>query len=164
MDFADLYTRYAQDVFRFAYYLSGNQALAEDIAAETFARALTATTGVQAGSMKAYLLAIARNLFLDQVRADRRSTPLEEAHLNLAASDATPETTATGRLDVEALRGALLTLPEHERAALLMATVDGLPHDEIAAVLGCTRAAVKVRIHRARLHLRQHLGHERTRA
>ena len=72
MDFADLYTRYAQDVFRFAYYLSGNQALAEDIAAETFARALTATTGVQAGSMKAYLLAIARNLFLDQVRADRR--------------------------------------------------------------------------------------------
>jgi DNA-directed RNA polymerase specialized sigma24 family protein len=45
-----------------------------------------------------------------------------------------------------------------------MATVDGLPHDEIAAVLGCTRAAVKVRIHRARLHLRQQLGHERTRS
>ena len=35
MDFADLYTRYAQDVFRFAYFLSGNRELAEDIAAET---------------------------------------------------------------------------------------------------------------------------------
>ena len=41
MDFAELYSRYAQDVFRFAYYLSGTRELAEDIAAETFARALT---------------------------------------------------------------------------------------------------------------------------
>ena len=53
-------------------------------------------------------------------------------------------------------------MPEHERAALLMATVDGLSHDEIGAALGCTRAAVKVRIHRARLRLRHLTGHERT--
>jgi hypothetical protein len=36
MDFAELYTRYADSVFRFAYYLCGNRALAEDIAAEAF--------------------------------------------------------------------------------------------------------------------------------
>ena len=38
MDFADLYACYAQDVFRFALFLSGRRELAEDIAAETFAR------------------------------------------------------------------------------------------------------------------------------
>jgi RNA polymerase sigma-70 factor (ECF subfamily) len=163
MDFADLYTRYAPDVFRFAFYLSGNRALAQDIAAETFARAFTMKGDVQPGSMKAYLLAIARNLFLDTTRAGRRTTPLAVAHLDLAAGGATPETAAAGRLDLDALREALPQVPEHERAALLMATVDGLSHDEIAAALGCSRAAVKVRIHRARLRLRLLTGHERTR-
>jgi RNA polymerase sigma-70 factor (ECF subfamily) len=162
MDFADLYARYAQDVFRFAYYLSGNRALAEDIAADTFARALTAGGRVAQGSVKAYLLAIARHLFVDGIRAGKRTTPLEAAHLDLADPRGGPDATAAGRLDLDALRDALQQVPEHERAALLLATVDGLSHDEIALALGCTRAAVKVRIHRARLRLRQLTGHERT--
>jgi len=73
-----------------------------------------------------------------------------------------PTATAAGRLDLDALRDALQQVPEHERAALLMATVDGLSHDEIGAALGCSRAAVKVRVHRARLRLRHLTGHERT--
>jgi DNA-directed RNA polymerase specialized sigma24 family protein len=44
MDFAELYTRYAQGGFRFAYSLCRNRALAEDIADEAFARALTSPT------------------------------------------------------------------------------------------------------------------------
>jgi len=163
MDFGELYARYAADVFRFAFYLSGNRTLAEDIAAETFVRALTSRTIVQAGSVKAYLLAIARNLFLDATRTERRTAPLEIAHLDLPAISPTPESAAATRLDLDAVREALLQIPEHERAALLLATVDGLPHDEIAAALGCTRAAVKVRVHRARLRLRALTGPERTR-
>jgi RNA polymerase sigma-70 factor (ECF subfamily) len=162
MDFADLYARYAQDVFRFAYYLSGNRALAEDIAADTFVRALTAKVPAGTGSLKAYLLTIARHLFLDTVRADRRSTPLDGEHLDLADPAAGPEATTAGRLGLETLRDALQDVPEHERAALLMATVDGLSHDDIAAALGCSRAAVKVRVHRARLRLRHLRGLGRT--
>jgi DNA-directed RNA polymerase specialized sigma24 family protein len=37
-EFQDIYQRYAQDVYRFALYLSGDQALAEDITSETFVR------------------------------------------------------------------------------------------------------------------------------
>ena len=59
MDFADLYARYAQDVFRFAYFLSGNRELAEDIAAETFSRALVAGDSIRPGTVKGYLLAVA---------------------------------------------------------------------------------------------------------
>jgi RNA polymerase sigma-70 factor (ECF subfamily) len=164
MDFADIYSRYAQDVFRFAFYLSGNRTLAEDIAAETFARAFTARADVKPGSLKAYLFAIARNLFLDAVRVDGRTTPLADEHLSVAAAASSPEAVAAGRLDLDGLRHALLEVPEHERAALIMATVGDVPHDEIAAALGTTRAAVKVRIHRARLRLRALTGHERTRS
>src|SRR5262245_22309458 len=119
MDFADLYHRYAQDVFRFAFYLSGNRTLAEDIAAETFARALTARAEVNPGSLKAYLFAIARNQFLDTVRVDGRTTPLAGEHLSVAATASSPEAVAAGRLDLDGLRHALLQVPEHERAALI---------------------------------------------
>ena len=153
--FADLYGRYAQDVFRFAYYLSGNRDLADDIAAETFARALTASVDIRPGGVKAYLLAIARNLFLDSVRMQSRTTALAEGDFDAVDPGASPEAIAAGRLDLEATREAMLRLPERERAALLMATVEGLPYEQIAAALGCSISAVKVRIHRARLHLRQ---------
>jgi len=162
MDFADLYGKYAQDVFRFAYYLSGNRELAEDVAAETFARALTGRVPMQAGSVKAYLLAIARNLVIDTARRESRTIGLADAPLEAIDLAPSPEAVTAGRLDLQAMREALLLVPERERAALLMATVDGLPHEQVAAALGCSVAAVKVRIHRARLRLRRLIA-ERTR-
>jgi RNA polymerase sigma-70 factor (ECF subfamily) len=69
---------------------------------------------------------------------------------------------ATGRQDLETTRAALQHLPEGERAALLMAAWDGLPHEQIAAALGCSVPAVKVRVHRARLRLRQLTSRQRT--
>jgi RNA polymerase sigma-70 factor (ECF subfamily) len=155
MDFAALYTRYAQEVFRFAFFLSGNRELAEDIAAETFARALTAGERIRPGSVKAYLLAVARNLFLDWARTQGRATSLSEEHLETADLRPNPELVAASRSDLEAMLAALQQLPEGERAALLMSAWDGLPYEQIAAALGCSISAVKVRIHRARLHLRQ---------
>jgi RNA polymerase sigma-70 factor (ECF subfamily) len=162
MDFADLYTRYAQDVFRFAYFLSGNRELAEDIAAETFARALTVGEGIQPGSVKAYLLAVARNLFLDWTRTQGRTTSLSDAQLEAVDLTPGPDTIAAGRLDLEATRAILQRLPERERAALIMSACDGLPQEQIAAALGCSVAAVKVRIHRARLRLRHLIAQGRT--
>jgi RNA polymerase sigma-70 factor (ECF subfamily) len=154
VDFAELYSRYALDVFRFAYYLSGSRELAEDIAAETFTRALTVNDGVKSASVKAYLLAVARNLFVDWTRRHERTNVPIDDHLSVADPLPGPERVASDRLELDAARDALLRLPEPERTALLMATVHELPHDEIAAAVGCSRAAVKVRIHRARLHLR----------
>ena len=154
MDFADLYARYAQDVFRFAYFLSGNRELAEDIAAETFSRALVAGDSIRPGTVKGYLLAVARNLFLDWVRGQGRTTALSNEHLDAADPAADPEAITAGRLELASTHEALQLVPEPERAALVMAAVEGLPHEQIAAALGCSVAAVKLRVHRARLRLR----------
>lgn len=62
IDVADVYGRYARDVYRFALYLSGNRAQAEDITSETFARAWIGRGQIRVGTVKAYLLMIARNL------------------------------------------------------------------------------------------------------
>jgi RNA polymerase sigma-70 factor, ECF subfamily len=155
MDFASLYRQYAQDVFRFAYYLCGNRAVAEDITAETFARALTASDRIQTGTVKAYLLRIARNLFLDATRRDARLADFEDngTEFNDPAPD--PEAVTTSRLELALTRQAMASLSEGERAALLMSAVTGLSHEQIAAALECSVPAVKLRIHRARLRLRQ---------
>lgn len=88
-------------------------------------------------------------------RTRDRTTPLAEEHLRTPDGTPGPEAIAAGRLDLAATLDALQQMPEAERAALLMAGVEGLPQDQIAAALGCSVAAVKVRIHRARLRLRQ---------
>jgi RNA polymerase sigma-70 factor (ECF subfamily) len=55
---------------------------------------------------------------------------------------------------------ALGTLPEGERAALLLRVDHDLPYEDIAAALGTTVGAAKVRVHRARLRLAQALEHD----
>lgn len=72
INFHDLYQKYAQDVYRFAYWLCGDAQDAEDITSETFVRALTSTHEIQTETVKGYLLTIARNLaFKKAKRANR---------------------------------------------------------------------------------------------
>ena len=78
-DFNALYTKYAPDVFRFAMYLSGSRTDAEDITSETFVRAFTSPQPIAAATAKGYLLAIARNLFLKEMRKRSRTVPIDEA-------------------------------------------------------------------------------------
>src|SRR5690348_10522275 len=72
MDFSEIYKRYAHDVHRFSLYLSGNYALAEDLTAETFAHALCGAADLRVDTVKAYLFAIARNLYRDIMDRQRR--------------------------------------------------------------------------------------------
>jgi len=153
VDFHALYERYSRDVLRFALYLCGNGKEAEDIAAETFARAWTATAPVHTATVKAYLFAIARNLVRESARkAVRNARPLEIDD-GLADPRPGPAAAADGRIELRAVLAALQQLPEADRAALLMRGQDGMSHEEIAAALSLSVVAVRVRIHRARLQL-----------
>jgi RNA polymerase sigma-70 factor (ECF subfamily) len=58
-----------------------------------------------------------------------------------------------------AIERSLSRLPEEYRAVILLHDMEGLPNEEVAATLGLTVAAVKSRVHRARLFLRQELAH-----
>ncbi|MFQ5899173.1 MAG: RNA polymerase sigma factor [Candidatus Methylomirabilia bacterium] len=67
-----------------------------------------------------------------------------------------PAVTAEVRAAIEQ---SFRRLPEEYRIATLLHDVEGLPNQEVAAALGLTVAAVKSRVHRARLFLRQELAH-----
>lgn len=153
-----LYDRYALDVYRFALYLSGNRAFAEDITSETFLRAWIARDPIRTGSVKAYLFAIARNHYRELLRKNSRHTELTNELTDVRPG---PAQIAGDRSDLKAVLEAIQKLPERERAALLMRSQEGLSHEEIAAALLISVDAVKVRIHRARLRLRNLLGERR---
>ncbi len=149
-DLEALYRQHALAVFRFAYGLCRNRSEAEDIVAETFARVVTRARAIEGATARAYLLTVARNVFLD---AKRRSA--RDARALKEMEQETPDTAE--RLDererlAKALR-ALGALPEGERAALLLRLDHDLSYEEIAATLNISVAAAKVRVHRARLKL-----------
>jgi len=149
-DFSTLYRQYAPDVYRFALYLSGERGEAEDITSETFVRVWASPTPIEMATVKGYLLAIARNLFLHSRRKSARQVPLDEEPRDM--QDGVHEQ-AEQKDELRAVLARLQRLSEVDRAALLMRAVDGMPYDEIARVLGISLAAAKVKIHRARLAL-----------
>ena len=158
IDFSSVYERYAPDVYRFALYLCGDAALAEDIAAETFVRAWVTPAEIRTATVKSYLFAIARNLY--RASLEQQS---HQAHLPADQPDPAPgpEASADARLELNAALQALQALPEIDRAALLMHVQDDMSYAEIGGALDLSVAAVKVKVHRARLKLRRWSNLER---
>jgi len=149
-DFSSLYKKYAPDVYRFALYLSGERGEAEDITSETFVRAWTSPGPIEMVTVKGYLFTIARNLFLQGLRKKSRHVALNE---DLRDPQASPYRQAEQKEKLDSVLTELQKLPEESRSALLMRAVDGMAYEEIARALGISLAAVKVKIHRARLAL-----------
>ena len=150
MDLHDLYTRYAADVHRFALYLSGNRALADDLTSETFLRAWSSASPIREATVKEYLFTIVRHLYLSEMARSSRRVELPD---DLPApSPGQQERLEAGDRLRDVLK-VLKALPEVDRAALLMRTQDGMPYDEIAQVLKISVANAKVKVHRARVKL-----------
>jgi len=150
LDFGAVYRAHAGDLRRFALYLSGDAALADDLVSEAFVRLWTARDRIVLPTLRGYLFAIVRNLFLQRLRQERREAPLDEAQPDGRAD---PEERARDRSELRVVMWALGRLPEIDRAAVLMRADEGLSYEEIAAALGLTTAAAKVKVHRARLKL-----------
>jgi len=169
VDFAGLYRTHAQEVRRFALYLSGNASVVDDLVSEAFVRVWTARERVDLTTVRGYLFAIVRNLFLKHVERERRHAPIDEGAVDQRPG---PEEQARDQDELRVVLSALAQLPEADRAAVLMRADEGLPYEDIAAVLGISIGAAKVKVHRARLKLAEALqapeahrakerGHER---
>jgi RNA polymerase sigma-70 factor (ECF subfamily) len=155
-----LFERHHLPLYRTLRRLSGDAALAEDLVQEVFLRALDARAAYEErGQERAWLFTIARRLLADRRRASRRrpaAAPLDEVDRSCGRDGA-------GDLRA-ALEQALARLPERDREIFLLRENGGLGHEEIARVVGATPAAVRNRLHHARLTLREHLRPELNRA
>jgi RNA polymerase sigma-70 factor (ECF subfamily) len=149
-EFTTLYRQHAADVFRFALHLSRDRHEAEDITSETFVRAWTSPEPIRLATVRGYLFTIARNLYLQRLRKRRSHVSLED---DLRDPGQDPLARAEQTSQVRAVLDGVQRLPEIDRSALLMRALNGMAYAEIARALGITLAAVKVKIHRARIAL-----------
>lgn len=150
MDFQELYDSYAHDVYRFALWLAGDEAKAEDLTSETFIRAWTRRDDIRTETLKAYLISIARNLHLMQLRKDSRMTDLEDIHSDTSPG---PDRYTESRHELSRIEQILLTMRECDRTAFVLRVQHDLPYAEIARILGLSLTSAKVKVHRVRKRL-----------
>jgi RNA polymerase sigma-70 factor (ECF subfamily) len=160
-DFVGLVDAHWTAVFRLLFWMSGNTHDAEELTQETFLRALQhfAETSHQT-RMRAWLLRVATNAFLDrkrkQNRAKRVALPPDLPGLVTAPGDRI-ETTEQAEL----AKAAMTTLSETTRAVFHLRVQESLPYAEIAAMLGTTEQAARWHMHQARSKLLEQLREKR---
>lgn len=121
---------------------TGDTAVAEELAQETFYRATRAFLGWRGGSPAAWLLAIARNVLVDHMRRrGRELVPLSDDLLDQVESEDVAS---------EEVNAALSSLPVKQRRLLELIYLDGYSHAEVAAMAGTSAGAIKTAVWRAR--------------
>ena len=156
-DFERLYEEHAQPLFGFLAYRTGDPALAEDLLADTFERALRARKRFdrRKASEKTWLYTIALNLLRDSARRSKiEARALERIPRERAG--APDELTAVEHRDE--IQRALLTLSDEEREAIALRFGGDLTVPEIAKLLKQPLPRVEGRVYRALRKLRDQLG------
>lgn len=163
--FAEFFDTHVDRVYRLAAGILGNDADAQDVVQATFLSAFQAIGSFQPHArLSTWLYRIAYNHALMIARQRHPSAPLpgDEDALPLPAAltdwSALPEEQLLGAEAQQALRTAIVELPPGLRAAFVLRDVEGLSTADCAHVQGITDTACKVRLHRARLALRELLS------
>ena len=139
---------------RYGLMLTRNRAAMEDLVQDSVVRALAAEAGFTPGSnFAAWISCILRNEFISGLRRNRLFTACDPLVIEKIAVSPRQE----DHLVLRELVGAIDRLPPMQREALLLATVNGLNHAEIAETMHCRAGTVKSRIGRARLQLERDL-------
>ena len=141
-------------LYRYAYWLCRDRALAEDLVQETLLRAWRSLDSLrEEAAARRWLITILRNEFMREL-SKRRDTvaiddmPLIDPAANVGGSD-------TDLFDV---RRAMWKLTPEYREPLALQVLMGCTTQEIAEMLELTQGTVLTRLHRARNQLREHLG------
>lgn len=168
-----LVTRYEDRVYNLAYRMVGNREDAEDVLQDAFLNVIRSIDKFKKqSSFSTWLYRITANAaltrlrkksrkeksegeFLDEVYAVKQAAQSGERMDDWSANPARQLLTGEAK---EKMEEAINELPEKYRTVFVLRDVEGLPASEVAEVLNLSIPAVKSRLHRARMFLRNHLS------
>ncbi len=146
--FAALVERHQHAVYNLAYRMTGNAAEADDVAQDAFIRAYRKIAQFRTdGSFRNWTMGICANLARNRFRQRTRRQAAEQSHVELVELSGAPYV-ESNRL--EAMDGALMSLPETIRIPLVLKYIEGLSIEEITRTLGIGLSAAKMRLARGR--------------
>lgn len=167
--FDRLFEKHAAAVVRFARQFVRSQARAEELAQDVFLQIYRNRSSYRpTAKFTTWLYRIVTNACLSEVRrpehklrVDQPTLPADQEQPEpqlVDTSDPNPEETLLSREAVDTIQKALEALPPQQRAALLLARVEGMSYEDVAESVACSVSAVKSLIHRATVTLRKKLG------
>src|SRR5690348_9623477 len=166
--FAVLLDKHRSSVIHFLYRMVQNHAIAEELAQEVFLRVYRSrSTYEPTAKFTTWLFRIATHLALNWLRDgknERSQEHLDETTDDMPVrqvSDRGPsvEQSMVYQVKIQEIRRAIATLPEKQRAAVLMHKYEEMEYSQIAKVLSCSESAVKSLLFRAYETLRMRLAH-----
>jgi RNA polymerase sigma-70 factor (TIGR02952 family) len=150
--FGELYDHYVTLVHRYVYHRVGDRATAEDVTSETFVRALRRIDSLsfQGRDVGAWLVTIARNIILDQVKSSRYRLEVTTADMRDAdrATDG-PEDAVLQHLTNQQLLACVQQLGSEQQECIVLRFLHGLSVSETAQIMGKKDGAIKALQHRA---------------
>jgi len=162
--FEELVNRYESKVYNLAYKMLGSREDAKDVLQDTFISAFKALDGFrEKSSFSTWIYRIATNSCLMKLREGKHKTiSLEDKEFTVAKEAVDWSEDPSSLLERKELRKvmdkAIKSLPNMLRTVFVLRDIEGLSNQEAAKMLGVSIAAVKSRLHRARLYLREKLS------
>ncbi len=158
--FGQLYERYAERIFNYIYYRTGNVHDAEDLTARVFQRAMNHIKNYtdRGAPFAAWLYRIAHNLVANwhRDRSRKQEIPLDDLPILPSKGDH-PEKNLVRSQEQEALLRIIRTLPSERQTLLILKFVEDMSNAEIGVIMGRSEGAVKSLYHRTLLALRDQL-------
>lgn len=165
----ELVRRYQERVYATIYHMTSNHEDANDLAQETFIKAFQAIKTFKGGSSFftwVYRIAVNKTINFLKQRKNRTHMSLNDLDFNAEhdpdlvalVSHKTPRREVSLAELQEKLNAAMQKLSESHRLVVTLHDVQGLPHDEIAEIMGCNIGTVRSRLFYARQQLQAHLS------
>lgn len=158
--FDGLVRAYSAPLLRYLTRQVGDPGIAEDLSQETWLKVRAGLAGFESRSeLKTWIFAIATNVARDYLRrpAQRlRIVPIDEAATEVDDAKQADERLVIDEMN-QCVRDVIDSLPADYRAALILHDLEGMSGQQTAVILGCSLAAGKVRVHRARARLKRAL-------
>lgn len=164
--FATLFELYSDKIYRLALSLLKEEAAAEGVVQDAFLRLIERLDQFEGRSgLGTWLYRIAYNLSVDRLRQRRPEVILDDegedgrlpAPIHVVDWTQWPEQLLSDAEVTAELDKAIAALPEKFRVVFVLREVEGLSTEETAQITGLSLSATKVRLHRARLFLREQL-------
>ncbi len=150
--FTLIYESYYKIVYRYLYSLTFNHQKAEDLTQDVFVKAMC-LLDMPDSRIKAWLLTVAHNLYIDYIRKNTRLQISEDAAL-LQKPSGDIQAEIENRVELSNAMSLLKALPETQRQAVILCMVNELSYEEAAAIMGVSISSVTNLIYRARKTLR----------